>query len=192
MDHEILKENRIFFPRALSDELLFELRLAPVNNVVIGSDETQLAYELTNIQLEYEFIHSQELAYEALSNYTNEKRFMFEHATHLKTISADKGSDTIINESIIVPKKSMKGLILLFNELCDAGARDSDKTFNHGITGVKVIARKTANKVFSQGMEKRDMWEEVFRRFGKEKSAMNATDFYAGDRFALLVDLRTR
>ena len=23
------------------------------------------------------------------------------------------------------------------------------------------------------------MWEEVFRRFGKENSAINATDFYA-------------
>lgn len=25
------------------------------------------------------------------------------------------------------------------------------------------------------------MWEEVFRRFGKENSAMNATDFYAAE-----------
>ena len=24
------------------------------------------------------------------------------------------------------------------------------------------------------------MWEEVFRRFGKENSAINAIDFYAG------------
>lgn len=36
------------------------------------------------------------------------------------------------------------------------------------------------------------MQEEVFKRFGKGKSVMNATDFYAGDRFALFVDLRTR
>ena len=35
------------------------------------------------------------------------------------------------------------------------------------------------------------MWGEVSRRFGKENSAMNATDFYAGDRFALFIDLRS-
>ena len=35
------------------------------------------------------------------------------------------------------------------------------------------------------------MWEEVFRRFGKENSAMNATDFYAADRFSLFIDLRS-
>ena len=32
-----------------------------------------------------------------------------------------------------------------------------------------------------QGIETRDMWVEVFRRFGKENSIINAYDFYAGD-----------
>ena len=51
--HEILKDHGVF-PRALSDELLFELRVAPASNVVIVPDKTQLAYELTNIHFEYE------------------------------------------------------------------------------------------------------------------------------------------
>ena len=34
------------------------------------------------------------------------------------------------------------------------------------------------------------MWEEVFRRFGKENSTINPTDFYAGNRSALFIDLR--
>ncbi|RMX48896.1 hypothetical protein pdam_00013018 [Pocillopora damicornis] len=38
-------------------------------------------------------------------------------------------------------------------------------------------------------METRDIWEEVFRRFGKKNSTMNVTDFFAGDRFALFIDL---
>ena len=32
---------------------------------------------------------------------------------------------------------------------------------------------------------------ELFRRFEEENSAINATDFYAGDRFALFIDLRS-
>ena len=40
-------------------------------------------------------------------------------------------------------------------------------------------------------METRDLWEEVFIRFGKENSTMNATDFYTGDRFALFIHLRS-
>ena len=40
-------------------------------------------------------------------------------------------------------------------------------------------------------MKTGDFWEEVYRRFGKENSSMNVTDFYGGDRFALFVDLRS-
>ena len=191
LDHDILKDHGAFFPRALSDELLFELRLAPAGSVVKGSDPTKLSYQLTDIQLEYEVIHSQKLADEALSNYKNGKRFMYEHITHLKTISIDKGSDTIINESINVPRRSMKGLLLLFYETYTAGTRNSEKTFNPNITDVKLTVDGIPNKIYSQGMQARDMWEEVFRRFGKENSAMNATDFYAGVRFGLFIDLRS-
>ena len=34
-------------------------------------------------------------------------------------------------------------------------------------------------------MGTRNIWEEVLRRFGKENSTVNATDFYAGYRFSL-------
>ena len=62
---------------------------------------SKLAYELTNIQLEYEVIHSKHLADEVESNYKNGKRLMYEHVTHHKTISFSKSADSIINESII-------------------------------------------------------------------------------------------
>ena len=168
--------------------MVFELRLSPASNVVKGSDATKLAYELTNIQLEYEVIHSKNLADEAVSNYKNGKRLMYEHVTHHKTISFSKSTDSMMNESINVPRRSMKGLLLLFYEPYAGGARDSEKTFNPGITEVKVVVNGIPNKIYSQGMKMRDFWEE---RFGKENSSLNATDFYAGDRFALFIDLRS-
>ena len=61
---------------------------------------------------------------------------------------------------INVPRKSMKGLLF----------------FNYQISF-------TVKKW-------RQVWKEVLRRFEKENSAINATDFYAGDRFALFIDLR--
>ena len=85
----------------------------------------------------------------------------------------------------------MQGLPLLLEEPHVAGVRDSDKTFSPDITEVKVIVSGVAKKVYSQGMKTRDMWEEVFRRFSKENSAMNATDFYARDRFGLFIDLKS-
>ena len=191
MDHDILKDHGIFFPGPLSDELVFEMRLAPAGSVVKGSDPSKLGYELTNIELEYEVIHSKELAEKVLSNYKNGKRFMYEHVTHHKTISITRGTDSIINENINVPRRSMKGLLLLFYEPYAEGARDSEKTLNPDITQVKVTVNGIPNKVYSQGMKSRDMWEEVNRRFGKENSSMTPSDFFAGDRFALFIDLRS-
>ena len=56
---------------------------------------------------------------------------------------------------------------------------------------MEVIVNGIPNKVYSQGIETRDMWVEVFRRFGKENSIINAYDFYAGDRFTLSIHLRS-
>ena len=77
----------------------------------------------------------------------------------------------------------MKGL-LLFYEPYALGVRDSEKTFNLDIIQVKVTVDSTPNKV-----NERYIWDEVFRKFGKEKSLMTTADFYAGDRFTLFVDL---
>ena len=107
---------------------------------------------------------------------------MYVHVTHLKTVLVDKGSEKIINKSIGVSGRSMKGLLLY--EPYVAGA-------NPEITEVKVIVNGIPIKVYSQGMETRDRWEELFRRFEEENGAINATDFYAGDRFALFIDLRS-
>ena len=65
------------------------------------------------------------------------------------------------------------------------------KTFNPDIKEVKVDVNGVPNKIFSQGMKTKDMFDEVFRRFGKENSSMNAIEFFAGDKFALFIDLRS-
>ena len=85
----------------------------------------------------------------------------------------------------------MRELLLQFYKLYTAGARNSEKTFYPDITEVKVIVNRIPNKICIKGMRTRGMWEEVLRRFGKENSAMNATDFYAADRFSLFIDLRS-
>ena len=59
--------------------------------------------------------------------------------------------------------------------------QDSKKTFRPDITRVHVVVSGILFQVYSQGMKTRDTWEEIFRRFGKENSAVNATDFSAAD-----------
>ena len=75
LDHQILTDHGIFYPQALYNDLVFELTLAPESQVVKGSDPTKLKYKLTNIQLEYEMIHSENLAKEADWVYYSGKEF---------------------------------------------------------------------------------------------------------------------
>ena len=191
LDHEILKDHGAFYPKALDGELVFELRFAPASNVVIGTDPAQLEYEINNLKLEYEVIHKNELADEAKSNYLNGKRYMYEHINHHKTISIDAGTTSIINESINVPRRSMKGILLLFYQPYTAGTRDSEKTLNADINEIKVDINGIPNMLFSQGMKKEDLWKGTWNIFGKENFSMTETKFYAGERYGVFIDLRS-
>ena len=56
IDHQILNDHGVFYPRALNRPFVFQLTLAPASQVVKGGDPTKLKYKLTNIELKYEII----------------------------------------------------------------------------------------------------------------------------------------
>jgi len=86
LDHQIVTDNGVFYPKALYNDLKFEITLAPASQVVRGSDPTKLKYRLTNIQLEYRIIRSKSLADEALSVYTSGKEFAYDHVMRSKVV----------------------------------------------------------------------------------------------------------
>ena len=66
IDHPILDDHGVFYPWALSNNLCFEITFAPVNNVVIYSDDTKPPnYEITDLELEYRCISSEFFANES-------------------------------------------------------------------------------------------------------------------------------
>ena len=79
LDHQILTEHGVFYPRALYHSLLLDLKLAPASQVVTGSDPSKLKWKLTNIEMEYKTIQSRTLADEAQSVYTHGKEFEYDH-----------------------------------------------------------------------------------------------------------------
>ena len=137
------------------------MRLAHTGSVIKGSDPTKLGHELSNIQLEYEVIHSKELREKSMLNYLKRKRFLYELVTH-----HTKGLDSIINKSINVPRISMKGLFFFYEPHAE-GVRDSEKTCNRGIIQVTVNATPTPNKVYSQGIKMRDRWMRYSEDLGR-------------------------
>ena len=194
LDHQILTDHGIFYPQALFSDLIFEVTLAPESQVVKGSDPTKLKYKLTNIQLEYEMIHSEKLAEDAESVYTSGKEFVYDHVSRSKVVPINRGTETRINIKVDAQRRSMKGILLLFVEPYTAGTRDSEKYVFPALKKISVTVNGSPNMLYNNGIESQDIWSEVRRFFMKEKSKpqhMTLEKFYTGNKFGLLIDLRS-
>ena len=194
LDHQILTDHGVFYPQALYNDLVFEVTLAPESQVVKGSDPTKLKYKLTNIQLEYEMIHSENLAEEAESVYTSGKEFAYDHVSRAEVVPIVRGTETRINIKVDAQRRSMKGILLLFVEPYTAGTRDSEKYIFPDLKKISVTINGSPNMLYNNGIESRDIWSEVSRFFMKEKSKpqhMTLEKFFTKNKFGLLVDLRS-
>ena len=194
LDHQILNDHGTFYPQALFNDLVFELTLAPASKVVRGSDPAKLKYKLTNVQLEYEMIRSKTLADEALSLYTNGKEFAYDHIQRDEVVTFVKATDTSLNLRVNPQRRSLKGILLLFIEPYGAGARQAENYFNPDLTKISVTVNGSPNRLYNNGLEGIDIWEEVKRFFLKNENKtqhMNATKFYTDNKFGVMIDLRS-
>ena len=195
LNHPILKDHGVFYPKALDHHLIFEITLAPVSDIVVFSDTTKTpTYSIKNLELEYSSISSEYLAREAQAAYQVGKGFFYENVTLHKTFTFSIGGDTVINQHINLPRRSMTGILFLFKLPNAAGARNSESFYNPGITSINIDVDGVPNRLYSKGMIPSDIWESVKKRFGptegRSRIDMKEKDFYY-DKFALWVDLRT-
>ena len=193
LDHQILTDHGVFYPQALYNDLLFELVLAPVDQVVLGSDKTKLKYKLTNIQLEYEMIRSEKLADDAASVYETGKEFVYDHVSRNAVVKVNSPTE-LVNIKVNSQRRSMKGILLLFVEPCTAGARDSEKYGFPDLEKVHVTINGSPNMVYNNGIESEDAWRQASRFFMKQNHKpqhMTLQKYYAEDKFGLLIDLRS-
>ena len=194
LDHPILTDHGVFYPQALYNDLVFELTLAPAGQVVNGSDTSKLGYKLKNIQLEYKVIRSKTLADEALSTYRSGKEFAYDLVMRSEVVPIARGSDTHLTLRVNHQRRSLKGILLLFINQYNPGARDSENYFNPDITNVKVTVNGVPNRVYSDGISDKDMWNELTRHFNPHSGGwpnMTLTKYLTGNKFGLWIDLRS-
>ena len=192
INHPILDNHGVFRPSSLHGTLLFEITLAPALDVVNSSDvSTVPTYVLKNLELEYQCISNDYLAQEAASAYTSGKGFYYENILLHKTFEISKPNDSVINEHINVPRRSMSGVLCLFNDAYDAGKRDTENFVNPAMLSVDININGMPNKLYSKGMQTTDFYDSIQKRMGNNDCIVNPLTFYAGNRFGLWIDLRT-
>ena len=116
--------------------------------------------------------------------------FFYENVLHHKTFTFSKPNDSVINKHVNVPRRSMTGLLFLFTAPSVAGTRDPEKFVNPDITSVEIDIDGVPNMLYSRGMIPTDLYKSILQRFTGDTS-VKEKDFYANDKFALWIALRT-
>ena len=193
LDHPVLSDHGALYPKALPQPLIFEITLPKVDEIVNHDkkekEKTPPTYKLTNIELEYHCIASDSLSRDALTTYQIGKGFFYENVLLHKTFPISKPNDSVINEHVNLPRRSMTGVLCLFEEYYKEGERDSEKFVNPDIKSVNINIDGMPNRLYSKGMVPTDFWEAIKRRMGGA-GKVKEEDFYA-DKFGLWIDLRT-
>jgi hypothetical protein len=153
-------------------------------------------YKLENICLEYNTIKNEILARQLQNNYNTGFSIFYDWIDHFKTVTIN-ANDSLINENINFPKRSIKGILLLFISDYDDGKRDSEKFESPNITKVKITIKGIANKIFPEGMRMLDQWTEIKKHFMREDLKetkdfnMTMVKYHSDNKYALWLDLRT-
>ena len=184
---KILADHGPYAPYGMFD---FEYRISlPQSKKILkaqdGKDKGE--YKLTDLHLEYEIIESEDLVREG--QYNVGRSLDYDYTTLLKTLSWAKDSTREVID-VNIRRKSMKAIVLLFTK-ADAG--DSEDFPFAGLTRVNVTVEGNPNDLYSEGLAKRDMYDEARRFFGSSSPsgyALSRRKFYT-DKFACVVDFRT-
>jgi hypothetical protein len=170
----------------MANDLQYVITLPAADEIMNAQDGEKVeGYTLENIELEYESIDNIGLA-RKVDNVGC--KLSFEHVILMKKTEWSKDS-TIINETINVPRRSMKAIVMLFTNKTKT---DSEEYVYSNIEKVRVTVEGVPNTVYSQGIPKTRLYEEAIRLFGTgEISHQMLTNFFKDKKFALVIDLRT-
>ena len=193
ISHPILDDHGVFHPRGIRETLMFEITLASVTDIVNFSSTTSPPmYTLKNLELEYSCISSDYLAGEASSAYASGKGFYYENVLLHKTFDISKPDDSVINEHVNVPRRSMTGILCLFNDAPAPGTRNSENFVNPDIQSVAININGMPNKLYSKEMIATDFYDSIMKRMGPVgDDSVQPFSFFVGGMYGLWIDLRT-
>ena len=154
-------------------------------------------YMITDISLEYEIVTQPDLARSISSEYQH-MTLLYDRILRHRQISVIK-SDTMWSWSFNTPCKSLKGILVLFEEE-KSYTGDTSKFYNPKIQKVSVTIESKPNQLFSQGMRSFGQYDEICKYFAEGKNPNEiqkhlqlhnvSVGEYLTDRYALWLDFR--
>ena len=206
LDFEMLDSAASYYRTVLGNRLRYELTFNNYNRVTksgVSSPKVPDAkYKITEISLEYEIATQPDLARSVRSEYQH-MALLYDRILRHRKIIVNK-SDTVWNWAFNTPCKSLKGILVLFEEE-QSYTRDTSKFYIPKIRKVTVIVEGKPNQLYAQGMRSFEQFDEIYKYFAEEKQRDNDANEiqkhlqlydlslgeYLVSKFALWLDFRT-
>lgn len=189
----------------IEDNIMFELKINTKEYVLKYSNSDSANFNLNNITLQYETLDCSSLKDQIVKGLEFGLPFLFDHVHHYEKKEIMK-KDILVNDKINIDRKSLKGILLLFQNEFNAGERDSEQFPDPKITDIKLTIG-TSNKLYNAGYKRVHQWEEICRHFMPESpnarklrstslkngchSHMDIQKFHSDNKFALWIDFRS-
>ena len=149
-----------FYKSALGDRLEYELTFKDYIRVIQAAGDANTSYHIGGISLEYDMVTLPELARMIDNQYKGRLAILYDRVLRHRKMTMDK-SNTLWNINLNVPARSMKGILMLFENFA------AQQPFaRNGIP----------NQLYSQGMRAYQMWDEAKKFFAASPSSKRHPD----------------
>ena len=153
LDFELLESHMPFYQSALGDRLEYELTSNNYSRVVHATVDVDVSYHIRGISLQYDMVTLPELARMIDNQYKGPLAILYDRVLRHRKMIMYK-SNTLWNINLNVPARSMKGILMLFENVAaqQPFARTTEAFYNRQITKVEVTIEGIPNQLYSQGM----------------------------------------
>ena len=114
LDFELLETHMPFYQAGLGDRLEYELTFNDYDKV-ISSTDADSSYVISNICLEFDMVTDSELARQIRQQFSGRMAILYDRILRHRKITKKK-SDTLWNINLNVSARSMKGILMLFED----------------------------------------------------------------------------
>ena len=170
LDFEMLDSAAPYYQAGLRNRLCYELTFNDYNRVTksgVSSPKVPDAkYKITDISLEYEITTQPDLTRSIRSKYQH-MALLYDRILRHRKIIVNK-SDTVWNWAFNTPCKSLKGVLVLFEDE-QSYTQDTSKFYNPKKQKVSVIVEGKPNQLYVQGMRSFERYDEICKYFAERK-----------------------
>ena len=173
LDFEMLDSAAPYYQAGLGNRLCYELTFNDYNQVIKSPISPKLPdakYKITDKSLEYEIATQPDLARSIRSEYQS-MALLYDRILRHRKIIVNK-SDKVWNWAFNMPCKSLKGILVLFEEE-QSYTRDMRKFYNPKIQKISVIVEGKPNQLYAQGMRFFMQYDETHKYFAEGKQRDN-------------------